>query len=69
MFKYKVKTNMPAISREAKTAYVDLPAGTVVSTSQKQTRPLGMIPVISDRRSYVVLAADLLRKCELIPAM
>lgn len=69
MFKYRVKTNMPAVVRDPKATYVDLPAGTVVSTQQKQTRPLGMIDVVCDRRSYSVLAADILRKCEPIPAM
>jgi hypothetical protein len=41
----------------------------VVSTLAPQTRPLGMIDVISDRRSYSVLAADILRKCEPLPAV
>jgi hypothetical protein len=69
MFRYRVKVNMPAFLRGPKNACVDLPAGTVVSTQAPQTRPLGMIDVISDRRSYSVLAADILRKCEPLPAV
>lgn len=57
---------MAALIHDPKRSCVDLPAGTVL-TAQKEQR-LGLIDVISGRRAYSVLAADILRKCEPLPA-
>lgn len=71
MSKYRVKIALPAMLRDpgGRHEYVDLPSGTVLTTLRAVTAPLaGMFNVISDQREYVILATDLVRKCDPLAA-
>ena len=69
MLQYRIKTDLPALMREAgrKYRYLSLPVGKVVATLQERLgTPRGMIAIICERCEYSVLAADISRKCERI---
>jgi len=71
MFKFRVKNPLPAMLRDpgGRSEYVNLPAGAIVTSLKAVSAPIiGMFNVICEKREYAVLATDLIRKCEPIPA-
>jgi hypothetical protein len=49
--------------------YVNLPIGAVLTSLREVSAPvIGMFQVICQQRQYAVLGADLVRKCDQLPA-
>lgn len=71
MFKFRVTVPVPAMLRDpdGRNEYVSLPIGAVLTSLREVTAPvLGMFQVICGQREYAVLGADLVRKCDPLPA-
>ena len=71
MSKFRVKNPLPAMLRDpgGRHEYVSLPIGTVITSLKTISAPIiGMFDVICEQREYVVLATDLIRKCEPLAA-